>query len=105
MYNAQKSYGLGQNLDSVADGAHYHVQHIDGLGLPLFQIDFSEQLPLSPLHWLMAGLQALGHVVDVAEAGRHALVDEAHRSRYGIRMFCPPHSDGCGSAPASARGW
>lgn len=24
-------------LDSVADGAHYHVQHIDGLGLPLFR--------------------------------------------------------------------
>lgn len=28
--------GLSQDLYGVADGAHYHVQHIDGLGLPLF---------------------------------------------------------------------
>lgn len=35
-------------------------------------------------------------------ARKHAF---CHQSRYGIRMFCPPHSDGCGSAPASARGW
>lgn len=34
--NQSRVNGLGQNLDSVADGAHYHVQHIDGLGLPLF---------------------------------------------------------------------
>lgn len=35
--NQSRVNGLGQNLDSVADGAHYHVQHIDGLGLPLFR--------------------------------------------------------------------
>ena len=29
--------GLSQDLYGVADGAHYHVQHIDGLGLPLFR--------------------------------------------------------------------
>ena len=40
--------------------------------------------------------------IHVISARKHAF---CHQSRYGIRMFCPPHSDGCGSAPASARGW